>query len=108
MQPTDSSIVQPAAPFETTTFPNGNSHVAASNAVEQHPRIDTSATAAGSIKWLRFLFLALVILAGIYGIRQVFNRELSVETNPPGASVFVNGRLAGKTPVRIAGLPGGS
>ncbi len=33
---------------------------------------------------------------------------MSIESQPPGASVFINGRLAGKTPVRIAGLPSGS
>jgi len=37
--------------------------------------------------------------AVMLGVRLTLSRELRVESDPPGASLFINGRLAGKTPL---------
>lgn len=50
--------------------------------------------------------LLLVLLAAYRGFG--WSRTLAVQTQPQGASVFLNGRLAGKTPLRMTGLSGGS
>lgn len=39
--------------------------------------------------------------------RTVKTGSLRVESAPPGADVFINGRPRGKTPLRVDGLPGG-
>lgn len=61
--------------------------------------------------WVKFaigiLFLAGVACAVVFAMRRAQDRELSVETQPSGATVFLNGRLVGKTPVRIPDLPVG-
>lgn len=57
------------------------------------------------------LVLALAVIAGamLYKGQLVSPREdLTVTSEPAGASVFVNGRLAGATPLAIRGLDSGS
>lgn len=56
----------------------------------------------------RLVIGAIVILAIVLFVRRGMHRGLSIETQPTGATVFINGRLVGKSPVRIEGLEGGS
>lgn len=63
------------------------------------------------LRWALGATVALGILLAIrltVGSRGVsLPRELSVETRPAGASVFIDGRLAGKTPLRVTDIQGG-
>ncbi len=67
--------------------------------------------AAGVGVWAKLAIGVSLVLAVacaiVFAMRQTRYCELAIETLPPGATVFLNGRLVGKTPVRVPDLPGG-
>ena len=69
-------------------------------------------TAAGgsnsTANWVRLAIGCVFLLGLIFYVKHGLTRNLSIETTPPGATVFINGRRVGKTPVRVGDLNGGS
>jgi len=61
------------------------------------------------LAWLQVLLGCLAAAAALVTIHAYcFGTAVTVQTEPPGATVFVNGRVAGATPVALSGLACGS
>src|SRR5262245_15791251 len=57
------------------------------------------------MRWVVGIVMLVLVIAIVRGTTR---RELSVDSEPAGASVFIDGRLVGKTPIRVSGLEAGT
>ncbi|MEI6232343.1 MAG: PEGA domain-containing protein [Planctomycetota bacterium] len=57
---------------------------------------------------IRIMVAASLVFVIAMSVRQALNRRLSIDSQPTGASVFINGRLVGKAPIQVSGLSGGA
>ncbi len=56
----------------------------------------------------RLIIGGVLALGLLFVLKKNLDRNLAIESAPTGASVFINGRLVGKTPIRIGDLKGGT
>jgi len=95
-----------ATSIETPAAPPAEASPSGLNRTTETPALPPSKSKFPAFVIPLAIAAVVVLIVGL-AINKIFHRELSVESEPAGASVFVNGRLAGKTPLRISGLPAG-
>lgn len=59
-------------------------------------------------KLIPWAIVAVVAAVAVLAMRHATQREVAIDSQPSGATVFINGRLAGKTPLRVSGLDAGA
>jgi hypothetical protein len=76
--------------------------------MSEQPQLSVSVPQGGGMPfYLIPVICLLVVIAVIFNRNNLVSTSLAVETNPSGASVFINGKLAGATPVDLNGLSAG-